>query len=271
MAVQGDHQTGLEEPQSDFFWPGLYGVILLSWLGLYILSLDHETAPLAGVLSSDFDLETWIAICSISPAEAPVLIVLIMWALMAQAMMLPTALPMIRTYNTLVGNQAGSDRIKGLGGLVLGYLGVWFGFAVLAAVLQTLLARYGLLSPHGLLLSPWLIIVFLAGAGLYQFSTLKEACLRACQAPVFYLMSQWRPGFAGGVQIGFRNGLACLGCCWALMLLGFVGGTMNLVWMGLAMVIMMGEKLPGTGRYITAPLGYILLVCAGFAAARLLV
>ncbi|WP_350333517.1 DUF2182 domain-containing protein [Coralliovum pocilloporae] len=270
MAVDSGHQERASGQQGDLIWIGLYGTILCSWLALFVLSLDHEAVPLAGVLSSGFDLETWIAICSVSPAEAPFFAVLAMWALMAQAMMLPTALPMIRSYQTLTEGRDMPGRQQGVVGLVAGYLSVWLGFAVLAAALQVLLARYGLLSPHGILLSPWLTIGFLAIAGLYQFSALKDACVRACQSPLFYLMSNWRHGFKGGTIIGFRNGLACLGCCWALMMLGFVGGTMNLFWMGCAMLVMIGEKLPGPGRYITAPLGYILLASAGYAAARLL-
>ncbi len=73
------------------------------------------------------------------------------------------------------------------------------------------------------------------------------------------LMSHWRPGALGGLLMGFRNGIYCFGCCWALMLLAFVGGTMNLVWMGIATVLMALEKLPRIGRYLTLPLGIVLL------------
>jgi predicted metal-binding membrane protein len=96
-------------------------------------------------------------------------------------------------------------------------------------------------------------------AGLYQFSPLKEACLSKCRQPMMFFLQYWNEGpWLNGVRLG----LVCLGCCWALMFLAFVGGVMNLVFMGIATVIMMVEKLPQLGRYLTKPLGGILVVCS---------
>jgi len=93
-------------------------------------------------------------------------------------------------------------------------------------------------------------------AGAYQFSALKAACLAKCRAPLTFFMQHWEEG---AWRNGLRLGLVCLGCCWALMALAFVGGVMNLAFMGLATAIMVIEKLPDLGRWLTRPLGGVLL------------
>jgi predicted metal-binding membrane protein len=127
---------------------------------------------------------------------------------------------------------------------------------VTAAALQLALYRFGLISAIGDSLSDWLTAGLLLGAGLYQFSPVKEACLAKCRRPLTFFMQHWDEG---PWRNGVRLGLVCLGCCWALMLLAFVGGVMNLAFMGVATLIMVGEKMDSVGRYITRPLGIVLI------------
>jgi predicted metal-binding membrane protein len=96
-------------------------------------------------------------------------------------------------------------------------------------------------------------------AGLYQFSSLKEACLSKCRQPLTFFMAHWDEG---PWRNGLRLGAVCLGCCWALMALAFVGGVMNVAFMGLAALIMVLEKLPEIGRWVTRPLGVVLIAAA---------
>ena len=105
-----------------------------------------------------------------------------------------------------------------------------------AAALQVALFQLGLIGALGQSLSVPLTMALLIGAGVYQFSPLKDACLSRCRAPLTFFMQHWDEG---PFRNGLRLGADCLGCCWALMLLGFVGGTMNLAFMGLAMVLML--------------------------------
>ena len=170
-------------------------------------------------------------------------------------MMAPTALPAFATYEDL-GPAGGETRF---GALVAGYMAVWLGFALVAAAAQMALYRAGLVSAFGDSLSPALSGSLLAVAGLYQFSALKEACLSKCRQPLTFFMAHWDEG---PWKNGLRLGAVCLGCCWALMALAFVGGVMNLAFMGLAAVIMVLEKLPGIGRYVTRPLGVVLIAAA---------
>ena len=120
----------------------------------------------------------------------------------------------------------------------------------------------GALDGDGRLLAPLATAALLAGAGLYQFSALKDACLAKCRMPLTYFMGHWRPGTAGALRMGLSLGLACFGCCWALMALAFVGGTMNLYWMGLATLFMIFEKLPDLGRHLQRPAGGALIAAA---------
>src|SRR5512133_1198001 len=109
-----------------------------------------------------------------------------------------------------------------------GYLLVWVGFSVCAALLQRMLSKALLLSPMMTATTPWLSATLLIAAGAYQFSPLKRTCLATCSAPLDFLMRHWRDGAAGAFTLGVEHGLSCVGCCWALMLLLFAGGVMNL-------------------------------------------
>ena len=171
---------------------------------------------------------------------------------MSAAMMAPTVLPALATYDDLA--QAVPDT--NFAHLVAGYLVVWLGFSIFAALLQMGLFRADLVSLFGDSRSTALSSALLMLAGLYQFSPIKEACLSKCRQPMMFFLQYWTEG---PWRNGVRLGLICLGCCWALMLLAFVGGVMNLVFMGIATVIMMIEKLPQIGKYLTQPLGFFLV------------
>lgn len=255
-------------------WIALYAVIVGAWVLLFAATAEHATrvpldwlgpgmtwlSPLMPASWQNEGLPPLLsALCLSGPgaADGAPLVVFHMWALMTLAMMLPTALPVIAAYRELTAGRD-TESLIGMGAFVAGYASIWIGFAVAAAALQIALARQGLLDEGGRL-SVGIAAGLLAAAGLYQLTPLKAACLSHCRSPVMTLMSHWRPGALGGLVMGVRNGLYCFGCCWALMLLAFVGGTMNLVWMGIATVLMALEKLPRIGRYLTLPLGLVLL------------
>jgi predicted metal-binding membrane protein len=183
----------------------------------------------------------------------------LMWGAMALAMMLPSAAPMILTYAEIAETAARKgERIVSPWVLAAGYIAVWFGFAGAAALLQGALTYTALIDAtsaktDSILLSAAL---FLA-AGLYQFAPLKHACLSQCQRPFPFFFANWTTRPRGVLLLGLRQGLYCLGCCWALMLLMFAVGVMNVVWMIVLGVLIIGEKM--TTR-IDRPLGVLLLV-----------
>ena len=235
-------------------WLALFGVILGAWLALYAMALPADLRASARVFGAEF----WESLCTVTPDAAGFGRVVLMWALMAAAMMAPTALPAFATYDDL-----GRSTQTRFGALVAGYLIVWLGFSVLAGALQMGLFAAGLVSAFGDSLSVWLSAGLLLVAGLYQFSPVKEACLSKCRAPLTFFMAHWDEG---ALRNGVRLGLVCLGCCWALMLLAFVGGVMNIAFMGLATLIMVIEKLPQYGRVLTRPLGAVLIIAGFFVA-----
>ena len=184
-----------------------------------------------------------------------------MWAIMMAAMMMPTLVPTLSSYDGLI-RSAGATR-GGWIGVLLGFMAVWIGVALVIAVLQAVLISSGMLNDLGrapVMLSAALLVV----VGLYQFTRLKEVCHGVCHQPTLYFMSRWRPGMAGGLRMGAGLGAFCAGCCWGFMVLGFVGGTMSLAWMAGATVLMVIEKLPQVGHVVLRPVGVVLIV-AGLA------
>ncbi|MCU9846527.1 DUF2182 domain-containing protein [Defluviimonas sp. WL0024] len=243
-------------------WLGLYGVILAAWAGVALMARGLPGAE-AGSVPAEF----WAALCA-SAGEAEPVALWAMWALMASAMMLPTFVPALRTFTDL--SATGATTGPGAVALVAGYVAVWLAASVFGAAAQWALARGGMLTPAGVSLSPWLTAALLFGAGAYQFSAIKAACLAKCRMPLTFFLQHWRPGATAAFGMGLRLGALCLGCCWALMALGFIGGTMNLVWMGAATLFMTLEKLPEIGRRLTRPAGSALILAGGLAALRAL-
>ena len=232
----------------------LFGAILAAWVVLYAMAIPSELREASRIFGSDF----WTALCTVTPDLAGMVRVTAMWLLMSVAMMLPTVLPTFAAYDDL-GQSAETD----LPLFAAGFLSVWAGFSVFAAGLQMLLFHFDLVSSFGDSRSVWLTVALLSVAGIYQFSALKDACLSKCRAPVTFFMQHWEEGHW---QMGLRLGMTCLGCCWALMLLAFVGGVMSLAFMGLATLIMTLEKLPDIGRWLNKPLGIALLGGAAWVA-----
>lgn len=237
-------------------WLAFFGAVLGAWTVLYAMQLPDDLRAGAALYGAGF----WAGLCIVEPGIAGYPTVLAMWVAMSAAMMAPTFLPALATYEDLA--EGGAAPRRGFWELLAGYLAVWLGFSVLAAGLQIGLAEAGLLTPLGTSSSAVLSAGLLTLAGLYQFSPAKEACLSKCRRPMTFFMEHWRPARWNALAMGLRLGAICLGCCWALMALAFVGGTMNLAWMGLATAVMALEKLPEIGRPVTRPLGVALLAAA---------
>ncbi len=162
-----------------------------------------------------------------------------MWLAMTLAMMIPSALPMISTYLD-IAEAAKEKSMAIVSPLVLtaGYGVVWIAFAMTAAIAQWSLVASG----HSGVVEGRLAGLVLIGAGVYQFSGLKQACLSKCHMPMPYFLAHWTDRIRGIFRMGVAQGVNCFGCCWALMMLGFVAGLMNVAWMGAVGVLMVLEK-----------------------------
>ena len=188
-----------------------------------------------------------------------------MWTVMMVGMMTPSAMPMIFMY-TSVGRYAEpqSTPLAATVWFVAGYFLVWVAFAVLATLVQWALERTALLDSAMAGTSNILGGLVFVAAGSYQWTRLKDICLTQCQMPFAFLMRHggFRRDVPGCLLLGLRHGAYCVGCCWALMVLLFVGGVMNLLWIVLLSLLIFLEKVTFSGRQI-APLAGIVLVAAG--------
>ena len=174
-----------------------------------------------------------------------------MWTAMVFAMMLPSAAPMVLTYAE-IGEAAASkgEQIISPVVLIAGYAAVWLGFAVAATAAQAALSGVN---------APPLPAALLSGAGfiaagVYQFSSLKHACLRQCRAPFQFFFANWQTTPSGVFRLGLQQGLYCLGCCWAAMALMLAIGAMNILWMAALGILMTAEKMT-SGKWLTRLLG----------------
>ena len=183
-----------------------------------------------------------------------------MWGAMTLAMMLPSASPMILTYAEIAETAARkSERIVSPLVIAAGYASVWLVFSLLATVIQIVLTRAALLNTGITSASGILAGAIFIGAGVYQFSALKHACLTHCQNPFPFFFTNWATTPGGVFRLGVEQGLYCLGCCWAMMMVMFAVGAMNVAWMAGLAAVMTIEKLL-TGRRFAHGFGVALIV-----------
>ena len=188
-----------------------------------------------------------------------------MWATMMAGMMLPSAAPIVLLYARALRQQSEMSHATGrLYGIVGGYVFVWGLFSVGATALQGVLATSRLLTPMMEPSTGVAAAVLLSIAGLYQLTPIKQACLKSCRSPIAFLASRWRTGVVGAVRMGAEHGTSCLGCCWALMLLLFAGGVMNLFVVVALTLWVAIEKLAPFGEQSARISGALLLMTAGW-------
>lgn len=230
---------------------GLPVVVIGAIAGAWLLAIVAETTGRAGALHHDSLIEGG------PPLWAALALFLVAWQVMIAAMMLPSSLPLIRLFHRVSAPQPNVARVRAA--FLAGYVLVWTSFGA-----------FGFLGDVGIHRSvdawPWLAArsYLIAGsvlllAGAFQFSELKDRCLRQCRAPGPYLMRRYRRGVAAALRLGAGHGLFCLGCCWALMLVAFAAGMANLAWMGVLTAIMVFEKTGPGGDRGVAPIGVGLL------------
>ncbi len=185
----------------------------------------------------------------------------VMWAVMMAAMMAPSAAPMLVVFAAV--NRKRREReapYVPTAVFLAGYVIVWTAFALVATLGNWGLHQASLLSSMmGAATSGYLGGALLLVAGAFQWSPLKYACLKQCRTPMGFLMTSWREGPRGAMRMGLEHGLFCLGCCWALMLLLFVLGVMNLVWIAALAAFVLAEKVAPMGERVSRVTGVLLV------------
>jgi len=231
-------------------------VTLACWIWIALMAYDmygSMRGASAWMMTDDWDL-------------AHLLLLWAMWAAMMTAMMLPTAAPLVLLYAGALRARGEHDATRRIYALASGYLVVWAAFSVGATVLQRMLASALALTPMMEPAQSILAAALLAIAGIYQLTPFKRACLRVCRSPLSYLVRHWRVGLRGAMRLGVDHGIYCVGCCWALMLLLFAGGVMNLFVIVALMLWVLAEKLLPYGEQTARASGIVLLALAGWTA-----
>jgi len=229
----------------------LIGLPLVSWMWIVVMARDMY-GPMTGA-SAWMMTATWDA--------WHLLLLWTMWAVMMVGMMLPSASPMLLSYGGLARRSAteASAASRLTYAFAAGYLVVWALFSIGATVLQRLLATLLFVSSMMVVTRPAVGATLLLIAGVYQLTPIKLACLRSCQSPLGFLMSRWRAGMAGAFRMGVEHGALCVGCCWALMLLLFAGGVMNLAVIAALTALVAFEKLTAFGAHGARISGVLLI------------
>jgi predicted metal-binding membrane protein len=182
-----------------------------------------------------------------------------MWAVMMVLMMTPSAVPLARMYLRMGGTNA--PQVSSAPALISGYLTVWIGFSIAATILQLVLHNAGLLLSNGEQVTPRTGGVLLLIAGAWQFTPQKHACLTHCRSPIDFLVTHWRAGARGAFGMGVEHGFWCVGCCWALMLVLFVVGVMNTVWVVVLAAWILLEKILPKGKWLSRAGGAFAVIC----------
>ena len=234
---------------------GLVISIGLCWAWLLPAALDMQgdmDGLSAWMMRSRWDLPYALAIFA-------------MWIAMMTGMMLPSAAPTLLLYVGICRRDKDDAKpMRRTQTFAAGYLLAWVGFSLLATVLQWALAEVQLLSPMMQSSSTLVSGVLLLAAGAYQWTQIKQRCLARCRSPAEFISSHWRRGVVGALRMGWAHGLFCLGCCWALMLLLFVGGVMSLAWIGAITLLVLLEKLLPAGVFAGRIAGVLIIAAGGW-------
>ncbi|ESY85590.1 DUF2182 domain-containing protein [Mesorhizobium australicum] len=215
--------------------------------------MDMAGMDMAGMDMASMDMGAAVAPGFRAWASVDFVFTFTMWAVMMVGMMTPSVAPMLLLYAGVARKALADSRpIASTAWFFTGYLVVWVVFSIVATGAQWLLARFGMLDPLMAAHSAVLGGIILIAAGLYQWTPIKGVCLRQCQAPVAFLASHggFRTTAPGALRLGMDHGAYCLGCCWALMTLLFVGGVMNVLWIAGIAVLVLLEKVVPAGQLI---------------------
>lgn len=213
-------------------------VTILSWVYLIDMAIDMEAMMAAGMMAQ---LKGWTLSYFIA--------MLLMWVIMMIGMMVPTAIPMALVYAAVArkASQQGAPLVSTYS-FVSGYVVMWGVFSLGATLAQWGLDEAALLSPMMVSTSPIFGAALLIVAGVYQLTPMKDACLKHCRAPANFIAESWRPGSWGAFRMGIEHGAYCIGCCWILMGLLFLGGVMSLLWIGGITLFVLLEKVVPVGK-----------------------
>jgi predicted metal-binding membrane protein len=244
---------------------GLALVTLAAWAWTLAAALPMGSGGEMGM--ADNIGSVTMAVATWSPPHAA--LVFTMWWVMMAAMMLPSAAPLVLLAAALHRRKGLDGRPALMAGVLAGgYLAVWGAFSLAASLAQWGFEWAGVVAQGSTVAGPALAGGILLACGLYQLTPLKRACLRRCRSPVGFIAAFWRPTALGAFRTGLLHGAFCVGCCWFLMALLFVGGVMNPFWIGGLGLYVLLEKFAPNGLGVSRASGLLLVVLGGLALSR---
>lgn len=238
----------------------MLAIFVLAWA--YLVHLDQQMMPSMShkALPSGMDMPGMPMARAWSATD--VFLTFAMWIVMMAGMMIPSVMPIVLLFAGAHASRGKTSVRMLTSTFVLGYALMWTGFSALATLAQYALHDAGLLPPSMAASSSWVSGAILCAAGAYQLTPLKRACLLHCRSPLGFFMTHWRGGSLGALQMGLRHGAYCLGCCWAMMLVLFVVGVMNLLWVAALALFVLMEKA-GPAGVLASRVAGVAMIAAG--------
>lgn len=232
---------------------GLFFIGILSWI--YIIYLHRQMVYM--------DMDALFFAMPMTPVWTYIdfILLFLMWLVMMIAMMTPSVSPLILIFARINRQRKQLDYpFVNAAFLMTGYFLAWAAFSLVATALQWLLQQRSLLTPDMITTNKIFGSIVLIAAGIFQFTPLKRACLSHCRSPLDFVLQHWKEGKQGALKMGIENGFYCLGCCWMLMVLLFVTGVMNLLWVAIIMLFVLVEKILSQVKWVPYVAGTFLIV-----------
>jgi predicted metal-binding membrane protein len=230
----------------------LFTLCVLSWL--YIIYLYNQMYPM------NMDAFLFAMPMTSNWSWTDFTLLFLMWFVMMIAMMMPSVAPLVLIFTSITRKrQEQQNPFVSSGYLLSGYFLVWAAFSLFATILQWLLQRASLLNPEMITTSKILGGIIFILAGVFQFTPLKNTCLNTCRSPMAFIHQYWKNGKSGALRMGIQNGMYCLGCCWILMILLFVSGIMNILWIAVISLFVLVEKVLISVKIISSIAGIALI------------
>ena len=231
---------------------GLFIISILAWLYIIYLYRQMEVMNMDALFFAMPMTPEWTA--------TDFIFMFLMWLVMMIAMMTPSVAPLILLF-AKVNRQRKEQQSPFVNTFYLftGYFVVWGGFSLIATLLQWLLQQLSWLNPDMIITNKILGAIILIAAGIFQFTAIKQTCLSYCKSPLDFIYKHWGEGKNGAIKMGFKNGAYCVGCCWVLMVLLFVSGVMNILWVALIALFVLIEKVSAKSKWISFVAGSLLI------------
>ena len=227
-------------------------ICVLSWL--YLIYLYNQMYPM--------NMDALFFAMPMTPqwSWTDFVLLFLMWFVMMIAMMIPSVTPLVIIFTVINRKRLQQQNpYISSGYLLSGYFLVWAAFSLFATLLQWWLQRVSLLNPAMVTTSKILGGIILIAAGIFQFTPLKNTCLHNCRSPLGFIHQHWKDGKRGAIRMGIQNGIYCLGCCWILMMLLFVSGIMNILWIAIISLFVLIEKISSSVKVISLIAGIALI------------